>query len=91
MRQEIWLVWLGEYEPELIAARTSRESAVKWCNEHRKLSGGDPVTWNGDSGTSRFRVSAPMHDVTPSGKLSKVNRKISGTFVYTLEKFLLED
>lgn len=45
---QVFLVWLregtyGDTEPK--AVRASKEGAVSWCNEHRKLQGADPVTW----------------------------------------------
>lgn len=46
---DVWLVWLrdGEWGDTNLMdpAHRSREAAMAWCNENRKLAGGDPVQW----------------------------------------------
>ncbi len=52
---EIWLIWLrdGKYgDTELMVARSSREGAMAWCDQHRQLANGAPVSWHRmDDGT----------------------------------------
>jgi hypothetical protein len=51
---EVWLVWLrdGEWDDTNLMdpAHRSRKNAMAWCNENRKLSGGDPIQWHLSSG-----------------------------------------
>lgn len=57
---EVYVVWTrdGEWGDTQLAAlaHRTRDSAVSWCNDQRKLLRGDPIQWTGDEGTSAHCV-----------------------------------
>jgi len=92
--RDIWLVWLrdGEYGDTNLMdpAHRTREAAMAWCNENRKLSGGDPIKWvkldgNGildDYGESKHVVILPA---------SRGQKEVRETRCYSLQLMKLED
>lgn len=68
----------GEYnDPVPMAVGQDEDAAKSWCNEHRKLSGADPIQWK----------SFPDHtDGSASKYKIELTRKtISVTVFYTIE------
>jgi hypothetical protein len=84
---DIWLIWLrvGEYgDTELMAARKSRESAVAWCDENRKLENGDPIQWSDANDEEYGESRNVVLDLLRGEKLRTVN-------FYSLQVMKLEN
>lgn len=73
MSETVYLIWAKEGEwddPSLLAARKNPDSAKAWCNEERKLDGGDPVSWTSHpdgwvSGVSRIPQGKRFYYIQP--------------------------
>jgi hypothetical protein len=90
---EVWLVWLrdGEWGDTNLMdpAHRTRESAMAWCNENRKLSDGDPVRWNRSGGADPADYGESGHVVIlPASRKSK---EIRETRHYSLQVMKVAD
>jgi len=90
---EIWLVWMrdGEYGDTNLMdpAHRTREAAMAWCNENRKLECGDPIQWQVTRGlvTESVDYGESRHIVQDLGRHGKHRT----TYYYTLQAMKLED
>jgi hypothetical protein len=87
---DIWLVWLrdGEYGDTNLMnpAHRTRSSAMAWCNENRKLEGGDPIKWEVSRGADPVDYGESQHIVLDLGRT-----KHRTTRFYSLQVMKLDD
>lgn len=88
---EVWLVWLrdGEWGDTNLMdpAHRTQESAMAWCNENRKLSGGDPIQWTRGADPADYGES--KHVVTLAAFRGR--KEITETRYYSLQVMKLAD
>jgi hypothetical protein len=93
---EIFLVWTmaGKWaDPELSEeAHRSQLDAAAWCNEHRKLLQGDPISWKESEGASpRTWWGTSTRCKLEAGRTGKPTETITVTMFYTIEPANLAD
>lgn len=90
---EVWLVWLqdGEYGDTnmMDPAHGSRASAMAWCDENRKLSGGDPVQWGRSRGADPADYGESGHVVILPAFRGR--KEMTGTRYYSLQVMKVAD
>lgn len=88
---DVWLTWVkdGEWgDVNLVdPAHRTREAAMAWCDENRKLENGDPVKWQVTGGDYPEDYGESRHVKVDVGK----GRPHVTTRFYCLQVMKLED